>query len=233
MPDPTRPADESWFGVLGVGADTQMRAEDTAAGESGYETGWGGAALNDRRVLSRQARRILNDPDSALTRIYRTYAAARAAIGAALIAGIGATSLVGANPSILLGLLCLAYAGQAITLWMLPRFGALTQPQPQDSAAQRRRQWLSTIGVDLLAFTALHVLVSRGSLNFAALLVSAGADVRRADVTAVVAGHCGSGGADAAAGRLACRGGRCRQRGADHTVRPGRHWLLRHRPAGR
>ena len=37
--------------------------------------------------------------------------------------------------------------------------------------AQRRRQWLATIGVDLLAFTALHLLVSDGSLNFAALLV--------------------------------------------------------------
>jgi hypothetical protein len=40
-----------------------------------------------------------------------------------------------------------------------------------DSAAQRRRQWLLTIGVDLVAFSVLHVLVSSGSLNFAALLV--------------------------------------------------------------
>jgi two-component system sensor histidine kinase PilS (NtrC family) len=122
-------------------------------------------------LLSRHARRILNEPDSALTRIYRTYSAARAAIGAAMVAGISATSLMGANPSVTLGLLCLAYAVQAITLWLLPRFGAMTPPQPQDSAAQRRRQWLSTIGVDLVAFAALHALVSNGSLNFAALLV--------------------------------------------------------------
>ena len=47
----------------------------------------------------------------------------------------------------------------------------MTQPQPQDSVAQRRRQWLATIGVDLVAFTALHLLFSDGSLNFAALLV--------------------------------------------------------------
>jgi two-component system sensor histidine kinase PilS (NtrC family) len=168
----TRPADESWFGVLGVAADTQMRADEALSGaDSVRETGWGGDAAIDRRVLSRQARRILNDPDSALTRIYRTYAAARAAIGAALVAGIGATTLLGVNPSVALGLLCLAYAVQAISLWLLPRFGALAQPGPQDSAVQRRRQWLSTIGVDLLAFTALHMLVSSGSLNFAALLV--------------------------------------------------------------
>ena len=170
-PASTRPADESWFGVLGVAADTQMRDEEAAGIESVLDTDWAGATATDRRVLSRQARRILGEPESALTRIYRTYAAARAAIGAAMVAGISATSLMGASPSVALGLLCLAYAVQAIALWLLPRFGALTQPQPQDSAAQRRRQWLATIGVDLVAFTALHLLVSSGSLNFAALLV--------------------------------------------------------------
>jgi two-component system sensor histidine kinase PilS (NtrC family) len=171
LPVSTRPADESWFGVLGVAADTQSRDDDAASGaESGLDTGWSSDSAA-RRLLSRHARRILNEPDSALTRIYRTYSAARAAIGAAMVAGISATSLMGANPSVTLGLLCLAYAVQAITLWLLPRFGAMTPPQPQDSAAQRRRQWLSTIGVDLVAFTALHILVSNGSLNFAALLV--------------------------------------------------------------
>lgn len=171
-PVSTRPADESWFGVLGVAADTQMRDDEAAAGtESVLDTGWAGAAADERRVLSHQARRILNEPESALTRIYRTYAAARALVGAAMVAGVSVSSLMGANASVALGLLCLAYAVQSITLWLLPRFGALTQPQPQDSAAQRRRQWLSTIGVDLAAFTALHVLVSSGSLNFAALLV--------------------------------------------------------------
>ena len=171
-PRSTRPADESWFGVLGVGADTQMRADDALSGaDAARETGWGGEAVNDRRLLSQQARRILNDSESALTRIYRTYAAARAGIGAALVLGIGGANLMGWTPSVALGLLCVAYAVQAIALWLLPRFGALTQPLPQDSALQRRRQWLATIGVDLVAFTALHLLMSYGSLNFAALLV--------------------------------------------------------------
>ena len=171
-PPSTRPADESWFGVLGVGADTQLRDDGPAGGpESVLDTGWAGSAAADRRVLSRQARRIFKDSESALTRIYRTYAAARASIGAALVLGIGGANLMGWNPSVTLGLLCVAYAVQAIALWLLPRFGALTQPQPQDSALQRRRQWLATIGVDLVAFTALHLLMSYGSLNFAALLV--------------------------------------------------------------
>ncbi len=168
----TRPAEESWFGVLGVAADTQLRDDEAAAGaESAFDTGWAGAAAAEQRVLSRQARRILDAPDSALTRIYRTYATARALIGAAMVAGVSVSGLMGGNPSVALGLLCLAYALQSITLWLLPRFGALTPPQPQDGVAQRRRQWLSTIGVDLVAFSALHLLVSNGSLNFAALLV--------------------------------------------------------------
>jgi two-component system sensor histidine kinase PilS (NtrC family) len=170
-PPVARLDDESWFGVLGVAADTLSGIEDSQAADSRLEASQGGDTAADRRVLSRQVRRILNEPDSALRRIYRTYAAARAAIGAALVAGIGATSLMGANPSIALGLLCMLYSAQAITLWLLPRLGAMTQPQPQDSLAQRQRKWLATIGVDLLAFTALHMLVSDGSLSFAALLV--------------------------------------------------------------
>mgnify|MGYP005813205205 CR=1 FL=1 len=168
----TRPADESWFGVLGVGADTQMRADDALSRADAVRyTGWSGEPVDGRRVLSQQARRLIDDPESALTRIYRTYAAARAGIGAALVLGVGGANLMGWTPSIALGLLCVAYAVQAIALWLLPRFGALTQPQPQDSALQRRRQWLATIGVDLVVFTALHLLMSYGSLNFAALLV--------------------------------------------------------------
>jgi two-component system, NtrC family, sensor histidine kinase PilS len=172
VPASTRPADESWFGVLGVPADTQLREDDALTGtDSRLRSAWHGDALDERGLPASQPRGGRDDAESALTRIYRTYAAARAAIGAALVAGIGATSLIGANPSVPLVLLCLLYAAQAIVLWLLPRFGALTHPQPQDSAAQRRRQWLATIGVDLVVFTALHLLVSSGSLNFAALLV--------------------------------------------------------------
>ncbi len=170
-PASSRPFDESWFGVLGVAPDTQMRLEEAGGIESMLDTDWADAAELDWRAMSRQARRILSDPDSALTRISRTYSAARAAVGAAMVAGVSAAGLMGGAPSLALGLLCLAYAVQAIALWLLPRLGALSLPQPQDSARQRRRQWLATIGVDLVAFTALHLMLSGGSLNFAALLV--------------------------------------------------------------
>lgn len=171
-PVSTRPADESWFSVRGVGADTQIRADEALThGDSQPPTGVGGEAQIDPRLLSRHARRTRGESESALTRIYRTYAAARAAIGAALIAGMVTAGLMSSSPSIPLVVLCLGYAVQAITLWMLPRFVGLTQPTPEDTAAQRRRQWLATIGVDLFAFTLLHVLASNGSLNFAALLV--------------------------------------------------------------
>ncbi len=136
-----------------------------------FDTGWAMDSAADKRLLSRHARRLLVASDSALTRIYRTYAAARAAIGVALVLGLGATSLLGALPPPELGVLCLAYAVQAIVLWLLPRTVALAQALPQDTSVQRRRRWLSTIGVDLVVFTALHVLVSDGRLNFAALLV--------------------------------------------------------------
>jgi two-component system sensor histidine kinase PilS (NtrC family) len=42
---------------------------------------------------------------------------------------------------------------------------------PQHRAGRRRQQWLSTIGVDLLAFSLLYVLEAGGTFNYAALLV--------------------------------------------------------------
>ncbi len=147
-----------------------VEPQDSGAG-SFFEPGW--LAAGDRptegRFLLRQARRIAQAQDSALTRIFRTYAAARAAIGVGLVGAQGASSFFGSRTSELIALLCVAYAVQAITLWLLPRFGALAQPQAQ--GWRRRRQWLATIGADLLAFTALHVLAVGSSFNYAALLV--------------------------------------------------------------
>jgi two-component system sensor histidine kinase PilS (NtrC family) len=146
--------DESWFG-----------------GESGFEPGWmaAGDAGADSRLGALWARRIVGAEDSALTRIYRTYAAVRAAFGIALVAAQGASNLFVQRVPVLLTLLCIAYAVQAITLWLLPRFQSLVAPQVPP--AQRRRQWLATIGVDLLAFGAMHLLWSGANFNYAALLV--------------------------------------------------------------
>jgi two-component system, NtrC family, sensor histidine kinase PilS len=107
--------------------------------------------------------------EGALSRIVRTYVAARAAVGVALVVAMGATSVVGARVSSAALLVCVLYAVQAAMLWLLPRFQALTQPQALN--AQRRRQWVVTIGADLAAFSLLHLLEHGATFNFAALFV--------------------------------------------------------------
>jgi two-component system sensor histidine kinase PilS (NtrC family) len=159
------PADESWFGALGVG-DTKFQPE------SFFDPGWVAAGDHgpDSRFLSREARRIAAAQDSALARVYRTYAAARAIIGAGLVAAQVTGAMLGVRASVLVVAICVLYAAQAIALWLLPRLGGLsgTGPVPAQGG---RRQWLSTIGVDLLVFGALHVLEAASTFNFAALLV--------------------------------------------------------------
>ncbi len=159
-----RRRDDSLFGAF-------SGSEASTSPESFFDPGWlaSGDVPADSRFLLRQARRIARAQDSALARVYRTYAAARAAIGVGLVGALGLGSLFGSHSAEWLALVSMLYAAQAITLWLLPRFGPLAQPQSQ--ARQRRRQWLATIGVDLVAFTLLHLLDNGSSFNYAALLV--------------------------------------------------------------
>ena len=53
-PASSRPFDESWFGVLGVAPDTQMRLEEAGGIESMLDTDWADAAELDWRAMSRQ-----------------------------------------------------------------------------------------------------------------------------------------------------------------------------------
>lgn len=139
--------------------------------DSFFDLGWlaAGDVPEDSRLLLRQVRRLAVAQDTALARVFRTYAAARAAIGGSLVALLGFTSALGARGAEPIVLIALGYAAQAIVLWLLPRFRPLAAPQP--TRAHRRRQWFATIGVDLLAFSAMHVLEVGSSFNFAALLV--------------------------------------------------------------
>jgi two-component system sensor histidine kinase PilS (NtrC family) len=128
-----------------------------------------GPAAGDSRFLDRQVRRLRDAQDTAFARVVRAYVAARAAIGLSVVAvqGIGAwNGLRQAEWAVLVAVL---YATQAISLWLLPRLGALAEPA--SGAGALRRQWLSTIGVDVLAFSVLHLLEIGVSFNFAALLV--------------------------------------------------------------
>jgi two-component system, NtrC family, sensor histidine kinase PilS len=167
---PGRRRDDSLFGAFG--ADSQI------AGESFFDPGWlaAGDTPADTRFMLRQARRVAQAQDSALARVYRTYAAARAAVGVGLVAVQGVSSLMGVRGSEWVAFVSVLFAVQAITLWLLPRFGGLGQPPQADGQAahqahHRRRQWLATVGVDLVAFTLLHVLEQGSVFNFAALLV--------------------------------------------------------------
>src|SRR3989442_3130381 len=75
-----RPPEESWFGALGVGADTQMTGDAwTEEAESVFAAGWDAPAA-DSRFLSRQARRIVSSGANAVQRIYRAFVGARAAL---------------------------------------------------------------------------------------------------------------------------------------------------------
>ena len=157
---------DSLFGALG-GIDSQ-----SSDAQSIFDPGWlaaGDSTAVDSKVLLRQARRLAQKQDSALARVFRTYAAARAVVGVGLVVALGVGSLLATRSSEVVAALCLIYAVQAITLWVLPRFGPLALPQP--SADGRARQWAITIGIDLVAFTALHVLTAGSSLNYGALLV--------------------------------------------------------------
>jgi two-component system sensor histidine kinase PilS (NtrC family) len=144
---------------------------DGAGSETLFDPGWlaAGDAPTDSRFMAREAQRIAQAQDSALVRVVRTYAAARAAIGVGLVGAQAMGNLFGRHISEAMVLVSLLYAVQAITLWLLPRFGALAQPQAH--TRQRRRQWLATIGVDLLAFALLHLMEVGASFNYAALLV--------------------------------------------------------------
>ena len=75
--------EESWFGAFG--ADTELHEEAAADDESHFSNGLHQAASapKDSRFLSRQAARAVKSGTSAFERIYRTFIAARAALGVA------------------------------------------------------------------------------------------------------------------------------------------------------
>ena len=124
--------------------------------------------LSDSTYVAREARRLGRASGHTRARILRTYIAARAALGLALVLlPWVAVLLVGSRLPLPLLLLSLAYAGQAVSLWLL---------RDGDGAAVYgdgllRRQWLSTIGADLLVFALLRLLDETPQLNFSALLV--------------------------------------------------------------
>ena len=168
--------EESWFGALGVEGDTGFRddlsspprrhAGDRREADTSPDT----AAPTLAQQMSREARRAATSSDTALRRIWRTYTAARAALGVALLLLHGLALMLGtaALDSVPLAL-SLAYAAQALALWLWPRLHPgggepLTPPLSKPL-------WLASIGVDLTSFALLHLWAPVATLNYAALLV--------------------------------------------------------------
>lgn len=149
-------------------ASTEAAGPPTGVDASRFDREiWREGLPPDSGFLGRQARRIATGEGSGFERLYRTFVAARALLGLALLlTGLLATEFAGADPRIL-GL-CLAHALLACAVWLLPV--RWTGPMLDRGVRLRHRAWLATLGVDLLLFGALHAIAG-ASLNTAALLV--------------------------------------------------------------
>jgi two-component system, NtrC family, sensor histidine kinase PilS len=171
------PTDESWFGAFSSDGDTQVRYDDSPdddapAGDTRPDESIErpkATAPPDSRLLSRTAARVVESGQTAFERIYRAFIAARAALGLALIVAIALGGLFGLRPSTPVAIVSIAYAALTISMWLLPRYRRAAVGEPVSRL--RSRQWLATIGIDVLCFTALHLLAPGSNLNYAALLV--------------------------------------------------------------
>src|SRR5688572_14024069 len=151
--------DESLFDMLGVGDD---------GGATSTFGGWRDGIDPPRsgRLLSRQATQVVWQGASTFERLYETFIGGRAALGIALLMAqvvglvLGQRSMAGV-------LLSAAYALQALLVWLLPRWRRDGQPRTYLT----RGQWVLTLGVDLVAFAAMHAFEPAGTFNYAALLV--------------------------------------------------------------
>jgi len=175
--------EESWFGAFSDDAD-DSDLRDTQPGDLKADADEAGAyrshfdhppraastaGHDESRFISRQAARVVEAGQTAFERLYRAFIGARAALGVALVLALMVGGLFGLRPGFWVSFVSVAYAALAVSLWLLPRFRRVSAPR--EMARLRSPQWLATIGVDLLCFTALHVIAPGASLNYVALLV--------------------------------------------------------------
>ena len=163
--------DESWFGALGEG-DTDLHSDDVheAPRPPMPDGRAAGPAPDAQRQQTREARRIATSNDTALRRVFRTYVVARAVLGLLLASVPWVVTLPSVHSPLPLFALCVAYGIQSVALWMLPQVRA-RDGSLAPMTRLGRRQWISTIGVDLVVFAALHLFDPGANLNFGALLV--------------------------------------------------------------
>ena len=174
-------SDESWFGAFIGDADSLTPDDGRRDDIHDDATRHAGADA----VLEADAGDV-----SAFHRIYRAFLSARAALGVALVATLAVAGLFGSRPSAAVAWIGISYATLAVGLWLWPRTGVADEHA--ESPRLGRLTWLACIGVDIICFTALHILTPSNSLNFAALLVlpvlTAGVLTRRVQALATAAG---------------------------------------------
>ena len=165
---PATVTDESLFDAMGVGLNGGGRESRPEAEERArFVPGWGETSQPaDSRFLSRQARRIVSAGSSTFERLYRIFVGARAVLGVALLLAQIVGNVLGVRAPLALTV-CILYAAQTLSMWLLPRFRRSARTQLRLT----RRQWLATIGFDLLTFSALHALDPGAAFNYVALLV--------------------------------------------------------------
>jgi len=164
---PSSTFEDTWLSAWGTPGDSRLNGGGAArAGDSSlYDTDL--EAGSDSRFIAREAVRMVSYEGAALPRILRTYVAARATLSLVLALAPWLASLMGSRPPVPLMVVCLVYACQAVSLWLI--HGARDDRQLPDHLLPR--QWVWTIGVDLMAFSLLRLLDTAGQLNYTALLV--------------------------------------------------------------
>jgi two-component system sensor histidine kinase PilS (NtrC family) len=151
---------------------SERRQAPGGAAAQGAVESWFGGLPDDRADSATAGPRLARAGDSPANnpfqRLYRLFVGARAVVGLALLLAQVAGALFGVRAAFPPLLLSLAYAAQALVMWLLPRF----KPQRGEEPNQLTRgQWLSTMVVDVLAFSVLHLLEIASAFNYVALLV--------------------------------------------------------------
>jgi two-component system, NtrC family, sensor histidine kinase PilS len=117
--------------------------------------------------VSTESKRLEVEEGATLHRLFRVFVGARAVLGASLVAALVAGGMFGMRAPLGMMLVSMAYAAQAVVLWMLPRF----RQEANHTEELTRGRWIATIGVDLVTFSILHWMQPTQNFNFVALLL--------------------------------------------------------------
>jgi two-component system, NtrC family, sensor histidine kinase PilS len=185
---PLARADGSWFGALDDADDSRLpslpserdeaapppskpnQASASAPAEFSQRRawkGWQGLAQSIRGKNQTQGLKVRRI--SAFERIYRTFVAARAALGFVLLLTLFTAGAFGGRPPLVVSLISLTYTVLAMAWWRSPGWRQPVDPQALSHPLSPR--WLGTIGVDVVCFVLLHVMTSDTRIDYVALFV--------------------------------------------------------------